>query len=51
MPEGDELSPEELFQIRRFIEEANLQVVTEDIRTLVEQHWPWLVYKLPPRRC
>jgi hypothetical protein len=42
-----DLSPQELDSIRLFIEAANIQVVTEEIRGLVETHWPWLIEKLP----
>lgn len=39
MPRFDNLSAEEL----------DIDVIDDD--TLVEKHWPWLVAKLPPRRC
>ena len=40
--------------IRKFIEEADsVQVANQerldDLRTLAEKHWPWLLSKLAPR--
>jgi len=46
MPRYDDLSEEELERIRRFIEETDIDVVTDDLRELVEKHWPWLLPKL-----
>ena len=40
---------EELEQIKRFIEESDINVIDAELRELVEKHWPWLVAKLPPR--
>jgi hypothetical protein len=49
LPDLENPSPEDLDQIRRFIEEADrIDAVTEGIRALVEKHWPWLLPKLPP---
>jgi hypothetical protein len=45
----DNLSDKELEQIRRFIEETDIDVIDDETRELVEKHWPWLVAKLPPR--
>jgi hypothetical protein len=49
MPRFDNLSAEELEQIRRFIEETDIDVISDEMRTLVEKNWPWLLEKLPPR--
>jgi len=38
----DNLSPQELDQIRLFIEAADILAVTDDIRELVETNWPCL---------
>jgi hypothetical protein len=46
MSRYDDLSEEEFDRIRRFIEEADIDVVTDDLRELVEKHWPWLLPKL-----
>ena len=48
MPDFDNLTPEELEQIRR-IEESVIDVIDDNMRDLVEKHWPWLVAKLPPQ--
>jgi len=50
MPRFDNLSAEELEQIRRFIEEPDIDVIDDEMRDLVEKHWPWLVSKLPPQK-
>jgi hypothetical protein len=54
MPRYDNLSDEELEHIRRFIEDEDVAIdaLTDELRDLVEQHWPWLLVKLPlqPRR-
>ena len=48
MSRFDHLAPEELEQIKRMIEEMDaVEVVDEDLRELVEKHWPWLAEKLP----
>lgn len=49
MPRFDKLSPKELEEIKRFIEETGMDVIDDEIRELVEERWPWLVAKLPPR--
>jgi hypothetical protein len=46
MPRYDDLSEEELDGIRRFIED----MATDDLRELVEKHWPWLLPKLSEPR-
>ena len=47
MPEP---SAQELDEIKRYIEEAEIiDVVSDEVRQLVEKHWPWLISKLPPR--
>jgi hypothetical protein len=46
----DNLLAEELEQIKRFIEKADIYAVNEDMRALVEEHWPWLLEKLPAQR-
>jgi 3',5'-cyclic AMP phosphodiesterase CpdA len=38
----DNLSPQELDQIRLFIEAADILAVTDDIRELMETKWPCL---------
>ncbi len=39
MPRFDNLSPEELEQIRRFTEEPDIDAIDDDGRELVEKHW------------
>jgi hypothetical protein len=40
----------ELERIRRMIEEfESIEAIDDEMRDLVEKHWPWLVEKLPPR--
>ncbi len=48
MPRFDNLSAEELEHIKRFIEETDIDPIDDEMRALVETHWPWLL-KLPPR--
>ena len=38
MPRFDNLSAEELEQIRRFIEESDIDVIDDEMRELVEKH-------------
>jgi hypothetical protein len=47
----DNLSPQELARIRRFVEGADIDttLVTDELRDLVEQHWPWLLPNLEPQ--
>jgi hypothetical protein len=40
---------EELDQIRLLIEEPGIEETSDELRVLVESHWPWLLEKLPPR--
>ena len=44
----DDLSPQELARIRRFVEGADIDttLVTDELQDLVEQHWPWLLPNL-----
>ena len=49
MPRLDKLSTEELDQVRRFVEESDIDAIDDEMRELVEKRWPWLVAKLPPR--
>jgi hypothetical protein len=44
----DNLTDKDLEAIRRFIEETDVDVTNEDLRELVEKHWPWLLPKLSP---
>jgi hypothetical protein len=48
MPRFDNLSPEELERIKRFIGESEIDVIDDEMRELVEKHWPWLLAKLEP---
>ena len=47
----DDLSPQELARIRRFVEGADIDttLVTDELQDLVEQHWPWLLPNLEPQ--
>ena len=53
MSRYDNLPPEQLKTIRKFIEESDTidaanPAELDDLRALVEQHWPHLLHKLPP---
>jgi hypothetical protein len=51
MSRFDHLAPEELEQIKRMIEEMDaVEVVDEELRELVEKHWPWLEKKLSTQK-
>ncbi len=39
MPRFDNLSAEELEQIKRFIEETDIDTIDDEMRALVETHW------------
>jgi hypothetical protein len=45
----DRLSEAELQQIRRFIEETNVDELSDEMLALVEKYWPWLLDEMPPR--
>ena len=47
----DDLSPQQLARIRRFVEEGDIdaKLVSDELRDLVEEHWPWLLPKLEPQ--
>ena len=47
----DELSPQQLARIRRFVEAGDIDtnLVSDELRALVEEHWPWLLPKLEPQ--
>ena len=47
----DELSPQQLTRIRRFVEAGDIDtnLVSDELRALVEEHWPWLLPKLEPQ--
>ena len=47
----DDLSPRQLARIRRFVEGPDMDtaLVSDDLRELVEEHWPWLLPKLEPQ--
>jgi hypothetical protein len=45
----ERLTPEELDQVRTFIEDTDIEEVSDEMRAIVEKHWPWLLEKLPPR--
>jgi hypothetical protein len=47
MPRDDNFSDEQLEQLRRFIADFDTDVMTDELRELVEQYWPWLLVKLP----
>jgi hypothetical protein len=49
MPRFDNLSPGELEEIRRFIEESDIDVIDDEMRALVEKHRPELLSNLPPQ--
>lgn len=50
MPRFDTLTPEQLEQLVRIVEGGDtVQAVSDDLREIVEKHWPELVPKLPPR--
>ena len=47
----DELSPQQLARIRRFVEGGDIdtELVSDELRDLVEEHWPWLLSNLEPQ--
>ena len=47
----DELTPEQLMRIRRFVERGDVdtELVSDELRNLVDEHWPWLLPKLEPQ--
>ena len=45
----DKLTPSELEELKSFIEHSEIEEISDEIRALVEKHWPWLLDKLPPR--
>ena len=47
----DELTPEQLMRIRRFVERGDVdtELVSDELRSLVDEHWPWLLPKLEPQ--
>lgn len=48
---GRELSEFELAQIRRQIERmATIEVVSDELRALIEQQWPHLLAKIRPAK-
>jgi hypothetical protein len=54
MPQGkrfdvDRLSEAELQQIRRFIEETNVDELSDEMLALGEKYWPWLLDEMPRR--
>ena len=50
MSRFDDLSTEQLEDLRRMIEEMDtIDAISDDIREIVEKHWPWLLSKLPPQ--
>jgi hypothetical protein len=53
MPRYDNLPPEQLETLRKFIEESDTidaanPAELDDLRALVEKHWLHLLHKLPP---
>ena len=44
----DDLSSEQLARIRRFVEAGDIDtnLVSDELRDLVEEYWPWLLPKL-----
>ena len=45
----DSLSEAELEQMQRFIEECDVDELSDEMHALVEKYWPWLLDDLPPR--
>ena len=45
----DKLTPGELEELKNFIEHSEIEEISDEIRALVDKHWPWLLDKLPPR--
>jgi hypothetical protein len=45
----DKLTRRELEELKSFIEHSDIEEISDEIRALVEKHWPWLLDKLPPR--
>ena len=49
MSEVKEPTVEELATIRRFVAKTDIGAISDELRKLVEEHWPELVWKLPPQ--
>ena len=47
--EVDRLSEDELEQIRRFIEQADIDELSDEMHALIEKYWPWLLEDVRPR--
>ena len=47
----DGLTPEQLMRIRRFVERGDVdtELVSDELRSLVDEYWPWLLPKLEPQ--
>jgi hypothetical protein len=50
MPRFNTLTPEQLEELRLVVEGMDtIEAISDDVREIVEKHWPELVAKLPPR--
>ena len=45
----NKLTPGELEELKSFIEHSEIEEISDELRALVEKHWPWLLDKLPPQ--
>ncbi len=45
----EKLTPAELDRLEWLLEHNHLDHITEEMRALIEKHWPWLMDRLPPR--
>jgi hypothetical protein len=44
------VKPQHLAELRKFIEDNEIDQVADDMRQIIEREMPDLVHKLPPRR-
>jgi hypothetical protein len=44
------VKPQHLAELRKFVEDNEIDQVADDMREIIEREMPDLVHKLPPRR-
>jgi hypothetical protein len=48
---GKVMTPADLKRLHKYmVEIEHISVISDEIRTVVEEEWPELAYKLPPRK-
>ena len=49
--DGNPMTPDDLRRLHDYLVDIEtIEIISDEMRIVVENEWPWVIHKLPPRR-